>query len=311
MKKFKFLSVVSLIAVAALTACSSTSATFNNTQSSSNTQEENQAEQTQDSTKMQVSYIYVGQGDSEFIELPNGKTMLIDAGPNDAGSNVVDYIKSLGYTSIDYVVATHPHEDHIGGMDDVIDAFDIGDIYMPRVSATTQTYEDLLDAISAKNLVIFTAHAGVSLIDEDDLSVEMVAPVSDKYDDINNYSAVIRVVYGDTSFLFAGDAEDVSEAEITDDIQADVLKVGHHGSDSSTTDEFLARVNPSIAVISCGKDNKYGHPADSTVKKLTDKGINVLRTDELGTIVISSDGSDVSIVKPTVGADGELRVCFA
>lgn len=311
MKKFKFLSVVSLIAAAALTACSSTSATFNNSQANADTKSENNAVETEYNDDMQVSYIYVGQGDSEFIELPNGQTLLIDAGPNDAGSNVVDYIKSLGYTSIDYVVATHPHEDHIGGMDDVINAFDIGDVYMPRASTDTKTYENLLDAISEKNLVVFTAHDGVSLIDNDNLSVKMVAPVSDSYDDLNNYSAVIRIEYGETSFLFTGDAEDVSEEEITDNVQADVLKVGHHGSDSSTTNDFLERVNPSIAVISCGKDNKYGHPAESTVKKLNDKGIKVLRTDELGTIIISSDGSEVSLVQPTVGADGEPRVCFA
>lgn len=293
MKKLKFLSVVSLIMAAALTACSSTSAA-NGSQVNKNTQVETKSDKSADGNLLRVNYIDVGQGDSEFIELPDGKTMLIDAGTNEAGSSVVEYIKSLGYTTIDYVVATHPHEDHIGGMDDVINAFDIGDIYMPRVTADTKTYEDLLDAVSAKNLVIFTAHAGVSIIESDGLSVKMVAPVSDSYEDLNNYSAVIRIVYGDTSFLFSGDAEDTSEAEITDDIKADVLKVGHHGSDTATSDDFLAKVNPSIAVISCGKDNKYGHPTENTLKKLNDKGITVLRTDELGTIVITSDGSKVS-----------------
>lgn len=300
MKKLKFLSVVSLILAAALTACSPTSAVSS---SQSSTQAENEADKSADGSLMRVNYIDVGQGDSEFIELPNGKTMLIDAGPNEAGSKVVEYIKSLGYTSIDYVVATHPHEDHIGGMDDVINAFDIGDIYMPKVSADTKTYEDLLDAISAKNLIIYTAHAGVSVIGDDALSVNMLAPVSDSYDDLNNYSAVIRIVYGDTSFLFTGDAENISESEITDDVKANVLKVGHHGSDTSTSDDFLARVNPSIAVISCGKDNKYGHPTESTVQKLKDKGVQVLRTDEVGTIVISTDGSNLKMEQPA----GELK----
>ncbi|MEA4972528.1 hypothetical protein SDC9_71827 [bioreactor metagenome] len=299
MKKLKFLSVVSLIMAAALTACSPTSP-VSSSQVNTNT---HASDTSAYDTLMRVSYIDVGQGDSEFIELPNGKTMLIDAGPNEAGSKVVEYIKSLGYTSIDYVVATHPHEDHIGGMDDVINAFDIGDIYMPKVSADTKTYEDLLDAISAKNLIIYTAHAGVSVIGDDGLSVNMLAPVSDSYDDLNNYSAVIRIVYGDTSFLFTGDAENISESEITDDVKADVLKVGHHGSDTSTSDDFLAKVNPSIAVISCGKDNKYGHPTESTVQKLKDKGVQVLRTDEVGTIVISTDGSNLKMEQPA----GELK----
>lgn len=290
MKK-KFLSVVSLLIAAAVTACSP--ASTGNSPQENDAQTKEASAQTADASTMRVSYIDVGQGDSEFIELPNGETLLIDAGTNEAGSDVVEYIQSLGYTSIDYVVATHPHEDHIGGLDDVISSFDIGDIYMPKVNADTKTYEDVLDAIAAKNLIIFTAHAGVSLVDADNLSVEMLAPVSDSYDDLNNYSAVIKVVYGNTSFLFTGDAEEQAEAEITDDVKADVLKVGHHGSSTSTSDEFLEKVNPSIAVISCGKDNKYGHPTPEILEKLNSRGTTVLRTDELGTIAITSDGSKI------------------
>ena len=243
-------------------------------------------------SSLRVSFIDVGQGDSEFIELPNGETLLIDAGTNETGADVVSYISSLGYTSIDYVVGTHPHEDHIGGLDDVIRTFDIGSVYMPKVTADTKTFEDVLDAVDEKGLTINTAKAGVTLVDGDGLSVKMLAPVLDEYDNTNDYSAVIRIVYDDTSFIFMGDAEQYAEDLITGDVDSDVLKVGHHGSSTSTGEAFLQRVSPSYAVISCGLGNSYGHPHTETIEKLG--GIPVFRTDEMGTIVATSDGSEIS-----------------
>lgn len=243
-------------------------------------------------SSLRVSFIDVGQGDSEFIELPNGETLLIDAGTNETGADVVNYIESLGYSSIDYVVGTHPHEDHIGGLDDVIRTFDVESVYMPKVTADTKTFEDVLDAVDEKGLTINTAKAGVTLVDGDGLSVKMLAPVLDEYDNTNDYSAVIKVVYGDTSFLFTGDAEEYAEDLITGDVDSDVLKVGHHGSSTSTGEAFLERVSPSYAVISCGLGNSYGHPHTETIEKLG--GIPVFRTDEMGTIVATSDGSEIS-----------------
>ena len=245
-----------------------------------------------DEGELRVSFIDVGQGDSEFIELPNGDTLLIDAGTNETGADVVNYIESLGYSSIDYVVGTHPHEDHIGGLDDVIRTFDVESVYMPKVTADTKTFEDVLDAVAEKGLSINTAKAGVSIVDGEDLSVKMLAPVLDEYDNTNDYSAVIKVVYGDTSFLFTGDAEEYAEDLITGDVDSDVLKVGHHGSSTSTGEAFLERVSPSYAVISCGLGNSYGHPHTETIEKLG--GIPVFRTDEMGTIVATSDGSEIS-----------------
>lgn len=243
-------------------------------------------------SSLRVNFIDVGQGDSEFIELPNGETLLIDAGTNETGADVVNYIESLGYSSIDYVVGTHPHEDHIGGLDDVINSFEIGSVYMPKVTADTKTFEDVLDAVDEKGLTINTAKAGVTLVDGDGLSVKMLAPVLDEYDNTNDYSAVIRIVYDDTSFIFMGDAEQYAEDLITGDVDSDVLKVGHHGSSTSTGEEFLQRVSPSYAVISCGLGNSYGHPHTETIEKLG--GIPVFRTDEMGTIVATSDGSEIS-----------------
>ena len=302
MKK-KFLSMAALVLALVMTGCSTGNAKAETP--AEDTKADAQTEETTDGTGdiMRVSYIDVGQGDSEFIELPDGKTLLIDAGTNESGDDVVEYIKSLGYTSIDYVVGTHPHEDHIGGLDDVINTFDIGDIYLPKASADTKTFEDVMDAITAKNYIVYTAHAGVT-IDKDEsknLSVYMVAPVSGEYDELNNFSAVIKIVYGDTSFLFTGDAEELAENEITDDVSADVLKVGHHGSTTSTSQAFLDKVNPSIAVISCGAGNKYGHPNQETLDKLNAKNIEILRTDELGTIVITSDGKTITKEVTTEG----------
>ena len=255
-----------------------------------------------DEGELRVSFIDVGQGDSEFIELPNGETLLIDAGTNETGADVVNYIESLGYSSIDYVVGTHPHEDHIGGLDDVIRTFDVESVYMPKVTADTKTFEDVLDAVDEKGLTINTAKAGVTLVDGDGLSVKMLAPVLDEYDNTNDYSAVIRIVYDDTSFIFMGDAEQYAEDLITGDVDSDVLKVGHHGSSTSTGEAFLERVSPSYAVISCGLGNSYGHPHTETIEKLG--GIPVFRTDEMGTIVATSDGSEISfrtLGKPDTG----------
>lgn len=288
----KFLSLTAVISALLLSSCSAKA----NTNQAYLPEAENDTIYTTVglNDELRVSFIDVGQGDSEFIELPNGETMLIDAGTNETGKNVVDYIKSLGYTSINYVVGTHPHEDHIGGLDDVIKTFDIGSIYMPKVTADTKTFEDVLDAAESKNLMINTAKSGVSIMNTEDLSVKFLAPTIDSYENTNDYSAVVKVVYGDTSYLFTGDAEEFSESLITDDVNADVLKVGHHGSSTSTSTEFLKKVSPSSAVISCGKDNSYGHPHSETLQKLADMGTAVYRTDELGTIVSVSDGKTIT-----------------
>lgn len=288
----KFLSLTALISALLLSSCSAKA----NTNQAYLPEAENDTIYTTVglNDELRVSFIDVGQGDSEFIELPNGETMLIDAGTNETGKNVVDYIKSLGYTSIDYVVGTHPHEDHIGGLDDVIKTFDIGSIYMPKVTADTKTFEDVLDAAESKNLMINTAKSGVSIMNTEDLSIKFLAPTLDSYENTNDYSAVVKVVYGETSYLFTGDAEEFSENLITDDVNADVLKVGHHGSSTSTSTEFLKKVSPSSAVISCGKDNSYGHPHSETLQKLADMGTAVYRTDELGTIVSVSDGKTIT-----------------
>ena len=243
---------------------------------------------------LRVNYIDVGQGDSIFIELPNKETMLIDAGEAYEADNVINYIKNLGISKIDYIVGTHPHTDHIGGLEEVINTFVVGSIYMPKATSTSKTYLDLLTTISDKGLKVKNAKSGVVVLDENDLKLEFIAPNSDSYSELNNYSAVLKLTYLDNKFLFMGDAETLSEDEVTSDVDADVIKVGHHGSDSSSSLEFVKKVSPEYAIIMVGEGNSYNHPYQSIIDRYLSVGANVLRTDLDGNIVCDSDGVDVS-----------------
>ena len=243
---------------------------------------------------LRVNYIDVGQGDSIFIELPNKETMLIDAGEAYEADNVINYIKNLGISKIDYIVGTHPHTDHIGGLEEVINTFDVGSIYMPKATSTSKTYLDLLTTISDKGLKVKNAKSGVVVLDENDLKLEFIAPNSDSYSELNNYSAVLKLTYLDNKFLFMGDAETLSEDEVTCDVDADVIKVGHHGSDSSSSLEFVKKASPEYAIIMVGEGNSYNHPYQSIIDRYLGVGAKVLRTDLDGNIVCDSDGVDVS-----------------
>lgn len=234
-------------------------------------------------------YIDVGQGDCEFVELPNGQTMLIDAGNLHDGSDIVNYITNKGYGEIDYVVATHPHADHIGGMAEVLNAFDIGEMYMPDKEHTSQTFENMLDVIEENGIKLHRAKSGNSILETNNLKIDILAPFGEE-NNLNNYSVVVKITYGKTIFLYMGDAEQEVESKLLQaDIDADVLKVGHHGSNTASTRLFIQKVTPIVSVISCGAGNQYGHPHAESLKMLNECGSQIYRTDEVGTTVITAD----------------------
>ena len=244
---------------------------------------------------LKVHYLDVGQGDSIFIELPNNETMLIDAAESYQSENIINYLKNLNYQKIDYVIGTHPHTDHIGGLKDIINTFEIGKIYMPKVVSTTKTYESLLMAIKDKNLKINTAKAGTSIIDTDALKINILAPNNSIYTELNNYSVVIKITYGTTKFLFMGDAEKLSENEIKEDVTADVIKIGHHGSNTSSSIDFIKKVNAKYGIISVGLNNKYNLPKEETITNWENSGTKIYLTSINGTITASSDGTNIKI----------------
>lgn len=249
-----------------------------------------------------IYYLDVGQGDSQLIQLPSGENILIDAGDRGTADELVEYLKGMGISRIDLLLATHPHADHIGGMEKVIRNFEIGKIYLPKVASrqtpTTKTYEGMLQAISDKGLKITQAKAGMTVYDQDGVRLEFLAPNGESYSNLNNYSIVSKLTCDNTSFVFTGDAEAESEKEILEagfDVSCDVLKLGHHGSSTSTGDRFLEAANPRYAIISCGLDNDYGHPHKEIVNKLSTFQITAYRTDTQGTILAVTDGETVTL----------------
>lgn len=243
-----------------------------------------------------VHFIDVGQGDSILIDV-DGHYALIDAGERDQGKKVVSYLRKQGVQDLEYVIASHPHSDHIGGMVDVIHAFKIHHIILPNVIHTTRTFEDFIDAIQEYNIDAIKAKPGASY-QLGAAQLDIKGPKWVDSENLNNSSVVAKLTYGETAFLFPGDAEVEEETSLLgNDLAADVLKVGHHGSTSSTSPDFFSQVNPKACVISCGKDNPYGHPHAEILQFLREAGVDIYRTDQEGTIVAGSDGKEVHFNK--------------
>lgn len=256
-----------------------------------------------DPEKLNILYLNVGQADSELI-INNGKVMLIDCGNSKDGENIVNGLRALGIEKIDYLIGTHIHEDHIGGMSYIVNALDIGEIYLPYNESTTSTYyKKLLTAISEKNLEINELNIGDKIM-VSDAECEVMSVDNNEPENPNEASIVIEMSYKDMKYLFMGDAETKNEkSRQWDDI--DVLKVGHHGSNTSTSEEFLKQVLPEIAIVSVGKDNSYGLPKDKILKRIESYNCKIYRTDLDGTIQIVSDGSKNAVTKIDVSFDGD------
>lgn len=245
---------------------------------------------------MKVYFFDVGQGDSIYIKAPNGEDILIDGGDTKYSDDVVRYLTELGVDDIEIMILTHPHNDHLAGLIDVLDNFTVKAVYSPRVTHTTRAYEDFVIAVKNQGLKFKEAKAGVEL-DIKGVNANFVAPANTYGSDLNNWSSVVRMEYGETSFLFTGDAETKSENDMISsgqNLNATVLKLGHHGSVTSSSNSFLDKVNPKYAIVSAGVGNKYGHPDGEILERMNSRGIEVFRTDLQGAIVASSDGKEVS-----------------
>jgi len=247
--------------------------------------------------ELSVLFIDVGQADSALIYLSTGETMLIDAGESSEADAIREELDERRITDIDILVATHPHADHIGGMRTLIENYDIGQVLMPDMEAKSAVYKKLMDAISSRGIPVVEAYAGYEFT-LGSARCTVVSPDADADKDANNESVVIFLDFYDSEFLFTGDMEKWAENEVLDAhyyVDADVLKVAHHGSSTGSSQAFLDAVTPEYAVISCGRDNKYGHPHQETLARLKAAGAEIYRTDEVGDILFSSNGQTLTV----------------
>ncbi len=248
-------------------------------------------------TDVAVHFIDVGQGDCALIQTSSGN-MLIDAGNFDSRYDIVDYIEKLGVKEFEYAIFTHPHEDHIGAAKTLLEKYEFKNVIMPDAAHTTPTFDFTVDAIEKEGCNVLEGLAGRSYA-LGNVKIDILAP--DTYydhNDLNNMSIVCKVTYGDVSFLFTGDAEEESEDSIiyhNYDIDADILKVAHHGSSTSSTTRFINEVTPSVAIISAGKDNDYGHPHRETMQLFNNLNTETYITFEVGSIIVTTDGNKYDV----------------
>ena len=248
----------------------------------------------QASTNVTIKFIDVGQGEAILIALPE-KTMLIDAGPTGSAPKIAQVLQELGRNKIDYLVATHPDEDHIGGMADVISSTQIGTIYAPNKTNNTATYRKFLTAIQNNNLQITLAEAGTIIDQTDSYKLEILWPKKDaNFPETNDYSIIIKLTVGNKTFLFTGDAP-TNAILNSNPGHIDVLKVSHHGSRTGTTEVLIHKLSPTYAVLSYALDNSYGHPMQSVLNALRKHSVEVWGTGANGTITITCDGTNIDI----------------
>lgn len=248
------------------------------------------------SPNIKIHFIDVGQGDSILVQV-NNRNLLIDSGPKENRSEVINFLDSLNITDIHYIIATHPHEDHIGNMSTIIKRYNIGEFYAPKVTNTSKSFENTVEALIYKNKKIHVFNVNTTSINlGEGVVFTPLSPLIKSYDEnLNQYSTIFKISYGDTSFLFTGDAEKVNELDLLSitNLNSDVLKIAHHGSTTSSSLDFLKSVSPSVAIISVGTDNKYNHPATTTIENLKNINSTIYRTDLDGNITLVSDGKTI------------------
>lgn len=273
---------------------------------------------------MRVHFLNVGQGDSVLIETPNDKYMLIDGGDKGSGKEIVAYLHEQGIQKLDYVVATHPDADHIGGLIDVIKSVEITNWLDSGKEHTSQTYLEMLTLIDDKDINFDVPAANDEILLDDNINIEVLY-ADEAASDNNDASLVLKVVYGDSSFLLTGDAGvAIEKVLMTEDIDVDVLKAGHHGSNTSSSEAFIKKVSPEITILSYGQNNKYGHPHKEVTDILTEQDSLIYATAQSGTIVVETDGVNLSVddadvwtadgeetTKPIISAGGQQTVRIA
>jgi competence protein ComEC len=242
-----------------------------------------------------VSFLDVGQADAILVS-DGEHAALVDAGNNGDGNDVVEYIRSRGLTKLDFAIGTHPDEDHVGGLDTVMRSIETDTLIIPEKAGTTNTYRDVLAAAQDGGVRVTAAEAG-SEYDIGSFRMSVFGPVK-TYSDTNSNSVVVKITYGNTSFLMTGDIEQDAERDIVSmgyDLECDVLKAAHHGSETSSSYIFLRAANPRMVVISCGADNQYGHPHEAALSRYRDLGATVYRTDTMGTVIMESNGETITV----------------
>lgn len=253
---------------------------------------------------LRVFFLDVGQGDSSII-LFKDRVIVIDAGDTDRGGTVVSALHRLGVQKIDLLVATHPHADHIGGMQDLLAAFPVAQVLDSGMPSTSVLYERFLNSVDEKNIPYMVAEQGQTIDLDPSLRIIVLSPPKERIgDDLNTNSIVLKVSYGTANLLFTGDATTAAEDVMVKSgypLDAQVLKVGHHGSSGSGSSAFLSRVSPETAIISSGAGNSYGHPHQETLERLNRAGAVIFRTDEDGTVLVTSNGETFSVMTESAG----------
>ncbi|EHK2399700.1 ComEC/Rec2 family competence protein [Clostridium perfringens] len=251
-------------------------------------------------SKLMISYMDVGQGDAAYIKV-NGNDILIDAGPRSNSKELLEQLKAKNIDDFELVIATHPHEDHIGGMVDVFKEYEVKSFYSPKITHTTKTYENLVKAVKDEGLKTKELKGGMVIDLGEGAKFEVFTPQKSEYEELNDYSPIMKLSFGDTSYLFTGDAEKLAEeealAKYKTSLDSDVIKFGHHGSSSSSSNAFIEAVSPKYGIISCAKDNKYGHPHRETLDIIKKYNIKTFRTDTDGEIILTSDGKSINFNK--------------